>query len=378
MSSEDSVNPLVTLSVSGRVFVTTRETLLRRGGGETFFAGLLSGRFQVPRDREGALFIDRDPDLFADVLRALQYGSLPSRTPALLAELDFFGVREAFQSTRRGNFSDALCDADVKVLLAQEKTRRALATEQELRRFFADHEASLSAVAACIFAGLRAAVQGTGRAEFLLGPSERKFTPEGNAEVFSCLQIGRQVRERYLTDQARLNYDADRSLYRTSLDWGAYLENFRHSHPLPPQQAPRPPTDDPNMFMLCDEVAHSAYPEIGSHLPAFMQSRHGLSVSVKEGHFVFHVHVRGASQGSSAASFNANFYTNWTYEPNWRHGPTSALSDSQADLVAVAAELSPRTLLKIESYEHTCAIRCVEVAWVGEERGEPDRVGIAP
>jgi hypothetical protein len=358
-------DPLVTLSVSGRFFVTTRDSLLRHGGGETFFAGLLSGRFPVTRDR-GAIFIDRDPDLFADVLRALQYGSLPSRKPELLAELDFFGVREAFQAPRRGDSSVALTDADIRVLLSQESTRRALAAEQELRRVFAEHEATLGVLAECIFTGLRRAVNATGRAEFRLGPSERVFTPDGNPAVFSCLRIGRQVRERYLTDQARLNYDADRNSHRTSLDWGAYLENFLHNHPLPPQEAPRPPAENPSMFLLCDEVAHTSYPAIIAYLPAFMYSRHSLTVSLKEGHFVFRVHVRGRAQGSPANSVSANLYTNWTFEPTCVPSTTSGQSDAESDF---AAELSPRTLLNIESYEHTCAIRCMEVIWAAEEQG---------
>lgn len=62
---------LVRLNVGGQLFCTTEHTLLWAGG-QTFFHGLLSGRFVQPVDEQGAIFIDRDPLLFAAVLNYLR------------------------------------------------------------------------------------------------------------------------------------------------------------------------------------------------------------------------------------------------------------------------------------------------------------------
>lgn len=39
---------------------------------DTFFTSLLSGRIQSLRDENGAIFIDRDPDLFSLILNYLR------------------------------------------------------------------------------------------------------------------------------------------------------------------------------------------------------------------------------------------------------------------------------------------------------------------
>lgn len=41
---------------------------------ETFFTSLMSGRIQSLRDETGAIFIDRDPDLFSLILNYLRWG----------------------------------------------------------------------------------------------------------------------------------------------------------------------------------------------------------------------------------------------------------------------------------------------------------------
>eukprot|EP00741_Cyanophora_paradoxa_P002414 tig00000076_g2339.t1 len=84
---------IVKLNLRGRIFVTTRDTLL--AGGSTFFSGLLSGRFRSPVWIDGAIFIDRDPENFERLLNFLttKYLEVPRDTGALrrlLADADYY------------------------------------------------------------------------------------------------------------------------------------------------------------------------------------------------------------------------------------------------------------------------------------------------
>ncbi|KAF0687058.1 Aste57867_21139 [Aphanomyces stellatus] len=65
--------PVVSLNVGGRVFQTSRATLLRQEG-SYFDAMLSSGQWQP--DAQGAYFIDLDPTHFARVLNYLRFGDL--------------------------------------------------------------------------------------------------------------------------------------------------------------------------------------------------------------------------------------------------------------------------------------------------------------
>ena len=78
-------NGMITLNVGGTRYTTTTTTLrggsdadvgAGKGGSGTFFDTLLSGRFQVARDADGAIFIDRDGRRFRHVLNFLRAGSL--------------------------------------------------------------------------------------------------------------------------------------------------------------------------------------------------------------------------------------------------------------------------------------------------------------
>lgn len=66
MYSSDIVN----LNVGGKRFSTSKTTLTQVA--ETFFTSLLSGRIQSLRDEHGAIFIDRDPELFSIILNYLR------------------------------------------------------------------------------------------------------------------------------------------------------------------------------------------------------------------------------------------------------------------------------------------------------------------
>lgn len=64
----------VTLDVRGRPFFTTIGTLVQRN---KYFAALLSGRWNVPKQEDGSIFIDSDPDVFAHILVYLSNGVFP-------------------------------------------------------------------------------------------------------------------------------------------------------------------------------------------------------------------------------------------------------------------------------------------------------------
>ncbi|KAI9799638.1 MAG: hypothetical protein M1833_003953 [Piccolia ochrophora] len=67
-------NTRVELQVGERRFTTLATTL---SAGSTFFASLLSERWEDSRSADGSFFIDADPDLFAHILRYLRRGVLP-------------------------------------------------------------------------------------------------------------------------------------------------------------------------------------------------------------------------------------------------------------------------------------------------------------
>ena len=55
-------NNLIRVNVGGKVFTTRRSTFENAEG--TYFEGLVSDRWEVDRDEEGNIFIDRDPKHF--------------------------------------------------------------------------------------------------------------------------------------------------------------------------------------------------------------------------------------------------------------------------------------------------------------------------
>ncbi|KAM3829432.1 LOW QUALITY PROTEIN: SH3KBP1-binding protein 1 [Vipera latastei] len=84
---------LVQLNVGGRRFCTSRQTLAWVP--DSFFSSLLSGRISSLRDETGAIFIDRDPDLFAPILNFLRCKELDLRgsdVSLLLHEAQFYGI----------------------------------------------------------------------------------------------------------------------------------------------------------------------------------------------------------------------------------------------------------------------------------------------
>jgi len=62
------------LNVGGHLFTTTKATLTRTGGKDSFFVSMFSGRFPVVRDKNDRIFIDRDGTHFRHILNYLRDG----------------------------------------------------------------------------------------------------------------------------------------------------------------------------------------------------------------------------------------------------------------------------------------------------------------
>lgn len=87
----------VHLNVGGTVFETARGTLVQQPG--SFLETLFSGRFQVNRDRNGRVFINRDAEHFRTILNFLRNPQTPpmprdgAESEALVREAEFYGIR---------------------------------------------------------------------------------------------------------------------------------------------------------------------------------------------------------------------------------------------------------------------------------------------
>jgi BTB/POZ domain len=97
--SQGRTRPLtdvVNVNVGGTVFTTRRSTLCSVKG--SFLESLFSGRFTAEVDRDGCVFIDRDPELFRAVLAYLRDRGAPHafalNDPRMMHELDYYGLRD--------------------------------------------------------------------------------------------------------------------------------------------------------------------------------------------------------------------------------------------------------------------------------------------
>ncbi|KAK7104630.1 BTB/POZ domain-containing protein KCTD3-like [Littorina saxatilis] len=84
---------IVHLNVGGTRFSTSRQTLTWVQ--DSFFTSLLSGRISSHKDEVGAIFIDRDPKLFSQVLSFLRTKEVLLKDidlPALRHEAEFYGI----------------------------------------------------------------------------------------------------------------------------------------------------------------------------------------------------------------------------------------------------------------------------------------------
>lgn len=87
----------VDLNVGGTIFETARTTLVQQPG--SYLEALLSGRYQVSRDRNGRLFINRDPEHFRTILNFLRSPQTPPmprdlcESEALVREASFYNIK---------------------------------------------------------------------------------------------------------------------------------------------------------------------------------------------------------------------------------------------------------------------------------------------
>ncbi|XP_074497070.1 SH3KBP1-binding protein 1 [Sebastes fasciatus] len=84
---------IIHLNVGGKRFSTSRQTLTWVP--DSFFSSLLSGRISTLKDETGAIFIDRDPSLFATILNFLRTKELYPRSinvHMLMHEAEFYGI----------------------------------------------------------------------------------------------------------------------------------------------------------------------------------------------------------------------------------------------------------------------------------------------
>ncbi|XP_037318388.2 SH3KBP1-binding protein 1 [Pungitius pungitius] len=93
MSHSARSGDIIHLNVGGKRFSTSRQTLTWVP--DSFFSSLLSGRISTLKDETGAIFIDRDPSLFATILNFLRTKELHPRTISvhmLMHEAEFYGI----------------------------------------------------------------------------------------------------------------------------------------------------------------------------------------------------------------------------------------------------------------------------------------------
>ncbi|XP_052387964.1 SH3KBP1-binding protein 1 [Carassius gibelio] len=87
------IGDIIHLNVGGKRFSTSRQTLTWVP--DSFFSSLLSGRISTLKDETGAIFIDRDPTLFAPILNFLRTKELHPRSievHLLMHEAEFYGI----------------------------------------------------------------------------------------------------------------------------------------------------------------------------------------------------------------------------------------------------------------------------------------------
>uniref|UniRef100_A0A3P8PI97 BTB/POZ domain-containing protein KCTD3 n=1 Tax=Astatotilapia calliptera TaxID=8154 RepID=A0A3P8PI97_ASTCA len=93
MSTTARSGDIIHLNVGGKRFSTSRQTLTWVP--DSFFSSLLSGRISTLKDETGAIFIDRDPSLFATILNFLRTKELHPRSinvHMLMHEAEFYGI----------------------------------------------------------------------------------------------------------------------------------------------------------------------------------------------------------------------------------------------------------------------------------------------
>ncbi|KAH7825254.1 putative BTB/POZ domain-containing protein KCTD8/12/16 [Monocercomonoides exilis] len=87
---------VVELNVGGKLFTTLKTTLMKQE--TSLLAQMISGKKQVVRDKDGRIFLDRNPEMFSMILEFLRTDSLPvafispAEEKTFHSELDFFSL----------------------------------------------------------------------------------------------------------------------------------------------------------------------------------------------------------------------------------------------------------------------------------------------
>ncbi|XP_038641980.1 SH3KBP1-binding protein 1 isoform X1 [Scyliorhinus canicula] len=93
MANLTQTGEIIHLNVGGKRFSSSRQTLTWIP--DSFFSSLLSGRISTLKDETGAIFIDRDPTVFASILNFLRTKDLDARDiniATLRHEAEFYGI----------------------------------------------------------------------------------------------------------------------------------------------------------------------------------------------------------------------------------------------------------------------------------------------
>ncbi|KAJ8045657.1 BTB/POZ domain-containing protein KCTD3 [Holothuria leucospilota] len=88
-----SSGDIIKLNIGGTRFSTSKQTLLSVP--DSFFSSLVSGRIPSVKDEEGAIFIDRDPTIFAPILLYLRTKEVKLKdvdVQSLKSEAEFYGI----------------------------------------------------------------------------------------------------------------------------------------------------------------------------------------------------------------------------------------------------------------------------------------------
>ena len=121
----DAPRSIVRLNVGGKLFQTTRDTL----SGSVFFTSLLDHALEGDHDQDGTVFVDRDGDLFGEILNSLRTSRRPHQRAIslckfqLLEECEFFGTDDV-AARIRGHTCEADLSPYCRIIALEEKERR--------------------------------------------------------------------------------------------------------------------------------------------------------------------------------------------------------------------------------------------------------------
>ncbi|KAF8822826.1 kelch repeat and K+ channel tetramerization domain containing protein [Cardiosporidium cionae] len=97
VDSNIATETMVEINVGGVSFETSRSTLSQQPG--SLLEGILSGRYNITRDKQGAIFFDRDSESFRTILNFLRNPTNPplprdgEESDALAREAEFYGLK---------------------------------------------------------------------------------------------------------------------------------------------------------------------------------------------------------------------------------------------------------------------------------------------